>query len=71
MLFRSFQNTQAAKWLVENAWKYGFVISFPKGYENITGYNYESWHYRYIGKANAQEMINSGEILETYLRGKN
>ena len=66
-----FQNTKAAKWLAENAWKYGFVISFPKGYESITGYNYESWHYRYIGKANAQEMINSGEILETYLRGKN
>jgi LAS superfamily LD-carboxypeptidase LdcB len=66
-----FQNTKAAKWLAENAWKYGFVISFPKGYESITGYNYESWHYRYIGKANAQEMINSGEILEIYLRGKN
>lgn len=66
-----FHTTKAAKWLAENAWKYGFVISFPKGYESTTGYNYESWHYRYIGKDNAQEMINSGKILEIYLRGKN
>ena len=66
-----FAPTKAAKWLEENAYKYGFVISFPRGYESVTGYNYESWHYRYIGKANAQEMINSGKILEIYLREKN
>jgi len=47
------------------------VISFPQGYESVTGYNYESWHYRYIGKDNALEMINSGKILEIYLREKN
>ena len=62
-----FAPTKAAKWLEENAYKYGFVISFPRGYESVTGYNYESWHYRYIGKANAQEMINSGKILEIIL----
>ena len=66
-----FHTTKAAKWLAENAWKYGFVIAFPKGYESVTGYNYESWHYRYIGKENAQEMMNRGEILEIYLRNKN
>lgn len=66
-----FHTTKASKWLAENAWKYGFVISFPKGYESVTGYSYESWHYRYIGKENAKEMINSGKILEIYLRGKN
>ena len=66
-----FAPTKAAKWLEENAYKYGFVISFPRGYESVTGYNYESWHYRYIGKANAQEMVNSGKILEIYLREKN
>lgn len=66
-----FANTKAARWLAENAWKYGFVISFPKGYESTTGYIYESWHYRYIGKSNAQEMINRGEVLEIYLRSKN
>ncbi len=66
-----FHTTKAAKWLAENAWKYGFVIAFPKGQESVTGYNYESWHYRYIGKENAQEMMNRGEILEIYLRNKN
>jgi zinc D-Ala-D-Ala carboxypeptidase len=67
----TFATTKASKWLGENAWKYGFVISYPAGYESVTGYSYESWHYRYIGKGNAQEMINSGMILELYLRSKN
>lgn len=66
-----FHTTKAAKWLAENAHRYGFVISFPKGHESTTGYSYESWHYRYIGKANAQEMKSRGEILEIYLRNKN
>ena len=66
-----FHTTKAAKWLEQNAYKYGFVISFPKGYESTTGYSYESWHYRYIGKSNAQEMKSRGEILEIYLRNKN
>ena len=66
-----FNNTRASRWLEENAYKYGFVISYPRGYESITGYSYESWHYRYIGRENAQEMVNSGMIRETYLRSKN
>lgn len=66
-----FAPTKAARWLEQNAYKYGFVMSFPKGYESTTGYSYESWHYRYIGKGNAQEMVNSGKILEMYLRDKN
>lgn len=67
----SFGSTHAAVWLATNAWKYGFVISYPQGYESITGYSYESWHYRYIGKTNAQEMHNSGMIEELYLESKN
>ena len=66
-----FANTKASKWLIENSYRYGFVISFPKGYETVTGYKFESWHYRYIGVEYAQEMINKGEILELYLRGYN
>ena len=66
-----FANTKASKWLIENSYKYGFVISFLKGYETVTGYKFESWHYRYIGVEYAQEMINKGEILELYLRGYN
>lgn len=67
----TFSSTQASIWLANNAWKYGFIISYPSGYESITGYNYESWHYRYVGKSNAQAIINSGMILELYLRSKN
>jgi D-alanyl-D-alanine carboxypeptidase len=66
-----FGDTQASEWLKANAYKYGFVISFPQGYEATTGYSYEPWHYRYIGKSNALEMRNSGKILEIYLRSKN
>jgi len=67
----SFKYTNAAAWLAANSWKYGFVISYPEGYEPITGYSYESWHYRYIGISNAKEMHDSGMILELYLRSKN
>lgn len=66
-----FADTKASNWLSINAYKYGFVISYPKGYENITGYKHESWHYRYIGVENAKDMINSGKILELYLRDYN
>ena len=45
----SFALTDSSKWLVENAAKYGWSLSFPQGYEDVTGYRYESWHYRYIG----------------------
>ncbi len=67
----TFATTQASKWLVDNAWKYGFVIGYPAGYESVTGYSYESWHYRYIGREYAQDIVNSGMILELYLRSKN
>lgn len=45
----SFAYTKEAAWLAENAGKYGFSLSFPKGAEEITGYAYEAWHFRYIG----------------------
>lgn len=66
-----FGDTNANAWLKENAYRYGFVLSFPQGYESTTGYSYEPWHYRYIGKENALEMRDSGMILEEYLRSKN
>ncbi len=46
----SFEKTKQFAWLSKNASKFGFSLSFPKGQENITGYGYEPWHYRYIGK---------------------
>lgn len=65
-----FAGTEAEKWLAQNAWKYGFVLAYPEGYEDVTGYSYEPWHYRYIGKENATEWKSSGEILEVWLRGE-
>lgn len=66
-----FHNTKAARWLEENAWKYGFVLAYPQGTESLTGYSYESWHYRYIGVENAAEWKQSGKILELWLRDRN
>lgn len=45
----SFINTAQGKWLNEHAWEYGWSLSFPKGYEDVTGFKYECWHFRYIG----------------------
>ena len=45
-----FAQTSAGKWVLQNASKYGWSLSFPKGYEAVTGYVWESWHYRYIGR---------------------
>jgi len=65
----SFADTKAGKWLKENAWKYGFSLSYPKDLESFTGYVWESWHYRYIGKdAALLEREFFGGIQERMLR---
>lgn len=46
--------TSAGEWLLENAWKYGFSLSYPDGYEDLTGYRYECWHFRYITPAGTE-----------------
>ena len=43
--------------LSENSYKYGFILRYPKGKEDITGYNYEAWHYRYVGKDLAEKVL--------------
>lgn len=45
----NFEESDAFKWLQDNAYKYGFILRYPKDLEYLTGYNYESWHYRYVG----------------------
>lgn len=67
-LVGSFGNTAEGKWLAQNGYKYGFVLAYPAGYEYITGYTYEPWHFRYIGVSNAQKWKNSGLILEEFLK---
>jgi D-alanyl-D-alanine carboxypeptidase len=49
-----FTGTKMERWLDANAWKYGFSLSFPDGMEELTGYRYESWHFRYIGRPAAE-----------------
>ena len=46
----SFAETPASRWLLRNAGRFGFSLSFPDGYEAVTGYRYEPWHYRYVGR---------------------
>ena len=62
-----FTNTQQAKWLYENAYKYGFIIRYPEGKEEITGYQYESWHYRYVGYEHSKNFAMNNLTLEEYL----
>ena len=55
------------KILSENAYKFGFIIRFPKGKENITGYEFENWHIRYVGKDNAKIIYENDLTLEEYI----
>lgn len=63
----SFAGTPEAVWLENHAHEYGFIIRYPKGKESITGYKYEPWHIRYLGKDTATAVYNSGLTLEEYL----
>ncbi len=63
-----FDNTNPAKWLNDNCYKYGLIIRYPKGKTGITGYIYESWHLRYVGVELATKLYNGGDwiTLEEY-----
>ena len=65
----NYGNTPAGKWLAAHAHEYGFIIRYPKGKESITGYQYEPWHVRYVGKEQAQAIYESGVPMETYMTG--
>lgn len=55
-------------WLNKNSYKYGFIMRYPPQKSNITGSNYEPWHYRYVGKEAAQAIYQQGICLEEYLK---
>lgn len=63
----SFAGTPEANWLAEHCCEYGFIIRYPEDKEDITGYIYEPWHIRYIGKEKAKAVTESGLCLEEYL----
>ncbi len=65
----NFLETDTGKWVNEHAANYGFILRFPKNKEIETGYNYEAWHFRYVGEALAKKLYNNGDwiSLESYL----
>lgn len=66
-LWQPFGETNASAWLKNNAPKYGYVLSYPEGKYQETGYHWEPWHYRYIGMANVKRMEQSDLSLQALL----
>lgn len=64
------KNDKEYNWLVKNSYKYGFILRYPEDKENITGYMYEEWHYRYLGTTLAKEVYDSGLTYDEYLAQK-
>lgn len=60
------EDDKEAIWLKDNAWKYGFILRYPKGKEDITGFNFEPWHYRFVGLELAFELYQTNQTLEEY-----
>ncbi len=65
-LEESFRQTDEGEWLENHAHEYGFVIRYPKGKEDVTGYSYEPWHVRYVGKETAKQIYNNKGTLEEF-----
>lgn len=61
------EDTAEQRWLMANCWKYGFILRYPTDKHEITGIQYEPWHYRYVGEDAAKEIMQKGLCLEEYL----
>lgn len=66
-LWEAFGDTPEGRWLAENAWRFGYVISYPASKEHVTGYAYEPWHLRYVGTQTAASVRFTGLTLHEYL----
>lgn len=64
--YNNFSNTNEYLWMQEHAHEYGFILRYPNNKQNITGYNYESWHYRYVGKDIASYIKNNNLTYDEY-----
>ena len=62
----SFKDTESYQWMLNNAHKYGFILRYPEDKEEITGYKFESWHYRYLGVDLATKVYNEGITFDEY-----
>lgn len=66
-LTASFAKTKGGKWLAENCYRFGFILRYQEGWEDITGYNYEPWHVRYVGEEWSMKIKEAGVPFETFL----
>ena len=64
------EDDKEAMWLKENAWKYGFILRYPKGKEDITGFNFEPWHFRFVGLELAKEIYMQDITLEEFYKNR-
>ena len=64
------EDTATQQWLMQNSWKYGFILRYPSDKTAVTGIIYEPWHYRYVGRENAKAIYESGLCLEEYLQAQ-
>ena len=64
--YNSFHLTKEYIWMKENAYKYGFILRYPMDKENITGFKYESWHYRYVGKDISNYIYKNNITFDEY-----
>jgi len=65
-LEETFEQTAEGIWLARNSYQFGFILRYPKGKESITGYNYEPWHFRYVGLSLAEAILRSGITYDEY-----
>jgi len=61
-----FANTPEGKWLASNSYKYGFILRYPNGKQDITGYRYEPWYFRYVGTALAKQLYTTNQTMEEF-----
>ncbi len=66
-LTESFANTEEGAWVAENAHRFGFIIRYKEGWTDITGYAYEPWHVRYVGREHAARIYQLDIPLEYYI----
>ena len=66
----TFESTDAFRWLSENAYRFGFILRYPKEKEDVTGYSYEPWHYRFVGREAAAKIQKNQMTLEEFLRSE-
>ena len=64
--YDDFADTDFAKWLDKNSWKYGYILSYPKKAEDM-GVMYEPWHFRYVGEGHAKYIHDNGMMLNEYI----